>query len=191
MIGECLQRQQEFLGPRQARQRTRLVRFHHLRRFREHRRRGDHGRAFAECQCQGCVALFLVVAVIEQQQVDRDDAGLEAGDRIDERGKIGARQRIAALFRHGVIVDGDDGDLIRRGPFSARDQTKIGQRAFGAIEKLNVAAPVPESESERPQRGQHERNQDLEGPAGHWRSWPNITGRDGRAAHRRAAAASA
>ena len=170
MIGKCFQRQQEFFGPRQPRQRTGLAQFHYLRRFLEHRSGCDHRRALAEGQREGCVALFLVVAVIEQQEVYRDDAGLKTGDRIDERGKIGARQRIAALFRHGIIVDGDDGDLIRRGPFSARGQTKIGQRAFGAIEKLNVSAPVSESESERPQRGQHERNQDLEGPARHWRS---------------------
>ena len=170
MIGECFQRQQEFLGSRQARQRTRLAWFHHLRCFREYRCGCDHRRPLAECQCQGCVALFLVLAAIEQQEVYRDDAGLEAGDRVDERGKIGAWQRIAALFRYRVVVDGDDGDLIRRRPFAACGQAKIGQRAFGAIEQWNVAAPVPESESQRPQRGQDQRNQDLEGSAGHWRS---------------------
>ena len=36
-----------------------------------------------------------------------------------------------------------------------------------------------------------QRNQDLEKPAGHGRSWPSIIGQDGRAARRREVAASA
>jgi hypothetical protein len=131
------------------------------------------------------------VSGIEQQNVQRDDAGLQSSDRIDDRGEIGARQRIAALPGHGIIVDGDDGDQIRRGLFSARDQTKIGQPAFRAVEKWDVTVPVTQSQHDGPERRQHERNQGLDGSCFHGRSLSKITGQHGRAMHRFGSAANA
>src|SRR5438105_6447086 len=37
-----------------------------------------------------------VAAAIDQQQVECDDAGFEAGDFVNEAGALGARQRVAA-----------------------------------------------------------------------------------------------
>jgi len=130
MIDKRLERQQEFIGPRQARKEVVLVRLHQLGRLGKDCCRSDHCWALVERPCQSRVAM--VAAAIDQQQVERDDAGFEARDRLDEGGQIGARQRVASL-RHGVVVDGHDGDRTRRGSCSARKQAQIGQRGMQTL----------------------------------------------------------
>ena len=51
---------------------------------------------------------------IDKQQVDRNDFRTEARDRVDDAGKRGARDRIAAFLPRRLIVDRNDGDEIRR-----------------------------------------------------------------------------
>ena len=90
---------------------------HHLRRVGEDGgRRNDGGTSGERLRQRGVAA---VTWPVEQQQVDRDDAGLIAGDGLDDRGQIGARQRIAAFPRHGFVVDRDDGDEIGCRPLAA------------------------------------------------------------------------
>ncbi len=89
MIGECLERQQEFIRAGQACEKSAVACLHHLGRFGKDRCRGDDGRALVERLCQSRIAL--IAAAIEQQQIERDHAGFKAGDRVDQGGEIAAR----------------------------------------------------------------------------------------------------
>ena len=47
---------------------------------------------------------------IDKQQVDRNDFRIEACDCVDDPGKRGAGERIAALLSRRLIVDRNDGE---------------------------------------------------------------------------------
>jgi len=91
--------------------------------------------------------------VVEQQQIERDNAGFASRDRIDDGGEFGSRQRIAASLCGRVVVDSDDGDDVRCRALSARGDAQIGQRAFDTIEQRNVAVQMAVTKRQRPERG--------------------------------------
>src|ERR1700741_5436713 len=84
----------------------------------------------------------MVLALIEQQQVDRNDTGLQSRDRFHDRGELGAGQWIPALFPNRIVVDGHDCKKIGRRSWAAHEKTQIGQYAFGPVKQPDVAAPV-------------------------------------------------
>ncbi len=130
-----------------------------------------------------------IVAAVDQQQIEADDAGFEARNFLDEAGQFGARQRVAAFLRGRIIVDGDDGEELGRGPFAAHEQAQIGQRALGAVEKPEIAVHMAVAQRDRPKCRQQQRNQRLKSPAGHCGSTAIIV-RAAPAVRRRAVAPS-
>ena len=104
----------------------------------------------------------IVGSPIDQQQINGDDLRLQSRDRIDNPGKIDARERVTStLLDHGV-VDRDDGDEVRRNPDAASQRSKIGHGGFDAIEKAEMTALVREIHSRPPEAAQEHGNQCLE-----------------------------
>ena len=88
---------------------------------------------------------------------------------LDDRGQIGARQRVTAFAGNGFVVDRDDGDEIGCRPLAARQQAQVRKRAFRAVKKGEAAVPVADAERRRPEHREREREREqcLEGPGGH------------------------
>ena len=121
-VGKCRQRQQEAVGLRQAGQRpiALLGRLHGVGKY---RRRRKHRRTRRQRFRERRIAVG--GALIDQQEIDRDHLRLQPGDRLDDPGDLGARQRIAAGELDDGVVDRNDRDEVRRRLYAARQRSHI------------------------------------------------------------------